>query len=178
MRIVARKILRECWNTEPDSRSYLQAWYVDLKQVLWASQADVVRTHRNVGRIPSNRLAFLLNRSGFRVVVSVNYALQLVYIHFAGPHWKADPIPSLGQSGSLTMSESIMNDAEYLGALQALEAICGPNPPPLSAEEVEKLIQQVMAYEDKHYTIPEPGRFEGMAYFLESRGLTPKDLEP
>jgi HTH-type transcriptional regulator/antitoxin HigA len=36
----------------------------------------------------------------------------------------------------------------------------------------------VQAYENKHYSIPKPDPIEAILYYMESRGLTRRDLEP
>ncbi len=45
-------------------------------------------------------------------------------------------------------------------------------------DRLEILATLVEAYEDKHYDIPLPDPIEAILYYVESRGLSRRDLEP
>ena len=46
------------------------------------------------------------------------------------------------------------------------------------ADRLEVLSTLVVAYEEEHYPIPTPDPVEAIRYYMESRGLSQKDLEP
>jgi HTH-type transcriptional regulator/antitoxin HigA len=43
---------------------------------------------------------------------------------------------------------------------------------------LEVLTTLIEAYEDKHYPIPDPDPVEAIKYYMESRDLSRRDLEP
>jgi HTH-type transcriptional regulator/antitoxin HigA len=47
----------------------------------------------------------------------------------------------------------------------------------IEADRLEILTALVETYENQHYSIPLPDPVEAILYFIESRGLTRKDLE-
>ncbi|MCP4423294.1 MAG: helix-turn-helix domain-containing protein [Chloroflexi bacterium] len=49
---------------------------------------------------------------------------------------------------------------------------------PFDSDRLDVLVTLVEAYEDEHYSIPLPDPIEMIQYYMESRGLTRRDLEP
>ena len=45
-------------------------------------------------------------------------------------------------------------------------------------DRLEVLVTLIEAYEDQYYSIPEPDPIEALYYYMESRDLSRKDLEP
>lgn len=45
-------------------------------------------------------------------------------------------------------------------------------------DRLDVLTTLVEAYEEKHYKIPKPDPIDAILYYIESRGLSRKDLEP
>jgi HTH-type transcriptional regulator/antitoxin HigA len=43
-------------------------------------------------------------------------------------------------------------------------------------DQLEILVTLVEAYEDKHYDLPPPDPIDATSYYIESRGLSHKDL--
>jgi mRNA interferase HigB len=79
MRIISRKALREFWEKHLDARQSLQAWYSDVKHSDWTSPADVKRIYRNASILPNNRIVFNIKGNRYRIVVSANYKVRMVY---------------------------------------------------------------------------------------------------
>jgi HTH-type transcriptional regulator/antitoxin HigA len=72
----------------------------------------------------------------------------------------------------------IKNEKDYQTALTEIERLFGAEPDTPEGDRLDVLITLVEAYEDRHYTIPSPDPIEMILYFMESRGLTRRDLEP
>ncbi len=72
----------------------------------------------------------------------------------------------------------IRTEGDYQSALAEIERLLDTKPDTPDADRLEVLTTLVEAYEDKHFAIPEPEPVEAIKYFMESRGLTRKDLEP
>lgn len=71
----------------------------------------------------------------------------------------------------------IKSEADYRAALEEIEHLFDAKPNTLKGDRLEVLTTLVEAYEDKHYNIPLPDPIEAIIYHMESRGLSPHDLE-
>lgn len=72
----------------------------------------------------------------------------------------------------------IKTEADYQAALEEIERLFDAAPDTPEGDRLEVLVTLVEAYEEKHYTIPLPDPIEAIQYYMESRGLTRRDLEP
>jgi len=69
-------------------------------------------------------------------------------------------------------------EADYEDALAEIEGLLETSPGTPEADRLEILTTLVEEYEDHHHSIPLPDPVEAILYYLESRGLTRKELEP
>jgi HTH-type transcriptional regulator/antitoxin HigA len=72
----------------------------------------------------------------------------------------------------------IKNEADYEAALEEINRLFDSVPDTPEGDRLEVLTTLVEAYEDKHYSIPLPDPIDAILYYLESRGLSRRDLEP
>jgi HTH-type transcriptional regulator/antitoxin HigA len=72
----------------------------------------------------------------------------------------------------------IRTAADYAAALKEIERLFEAEPGTPQGDRLEVLTTLVEAYEDKHFAIPAPDPIEAIQYFMESRALTRRDLEP
>jgi HTH-type transcriptional regulator/antitoxin HigA len=72
----------------------------------------------------------------------------------------------------------IKSEADYQAALSEIGTLFDAEPNTPSGDRLEVLTTLVEAYEEQHFSIPAPDPVEAVNYFMESRGLTRKDLEP
>jgi HTH-type transcriptional regulator/antitoxin HigA len=72
----------------------------------------------------------------------------------------------------------IKTEADYEGALAEIDAIFDAQPGTPEGDRLEVLTTLVEAYERQHHAIAPPDPIEALLYYLESRGLTRRDLEP
>ena len=77
----------------------------------------------------------------------------------------------------LVQIKPIKTEADYEDALVEIESLLRAEPGTLEADRLEILTSLVEDYEDEHHGIPSPDPVEAIFYYLESRGLTRKDLE-
>jgi len=71
----------------------------------------------------------------------------------------------------------IKTEADYESALEEIESIFDAEPGTLESDRLEVLTALVEDYENRHYEIPAPDPVEAILYYIESRGLTRKELE-
>ena len=72
----------------------------------------------------------------------------------------------------------IKSEADNELTLAEIERLFEANPDTPEGDRLEVLVTLVEAYEDQHYSIPLPDPIEAIKYYMESRGLKRRDLEP
>ncbi|HMN30358.1 MAG TPA: hypothetical protein PKE45_19555 [Caldilineaceae bacterium] len=72
----------------------------------------------------------------------------------------------------------IRSDADYQTALHEIETLMEVQSGTPDEDRLDVLATLVKVYEDEHYPIPKPNPIAALEYYLESRGLTRKALEP
>lgn len=95
MRILAKRTLRQFWETHPrgaEAATPLQVWHSTVEDADWATPADVKTTYRNASILKDNRVVFNIAGNKFRLVAHVDYPSRVVYIRFVGTHAEYDGI--------------------------------------------------------------------------------------
>jgi mRNA interferase HigB len=94
MRVVALSTLREFWENpdHEDSKDALNAWYREAKQAEWVSPADIKAQYRNASILKRGRVVFNIAGNKYRLIVSINFATQTIFIKFIGTHSQYDKI--------------------------------------------------------------------------------------
>jgi HTH-type transcriptional regulator / antitoxin HigA len=72
----------------------------------------------------------------------------------------------------------IKTETDYKRALKTIENLFDAKTGIAENDMLEVLTTLVQAYEERHYNIPNPDPIEAIIYYMESRGLTRRDLEP
>jgi len=72
----------------------------------------------------------------------------------------------------------LKTEADYEAAMTEIERLFDAAPDTVEGDRLEVLTTLVNAYEDQHFAIPEPDPIEAIKYYMESRGLTRRDLVP
>lgn len=72
----------------------------------------------------------------------------------------------------------IRTEQDYEEVLAEIEQLFAASPGTSEGDRLEVLVTLVEAYEDQHYRIPDPDPIEALNYYMESRDLSRKDLEP
>jgi len=71
----------------------------------------------------------------------------------------------------------IRTEADYREALSQIEQLFEAAPGTPEEDRLDVMATLVQAYEEEHDPIPLPDPIEAMQYFIESRRLSPRDLE-
>jgi mRNA interferase HigB len=97
LRIIARKTLKQFVASLQGSKgqnavkSALDAWFHEVQAADWKSPTDVIRSYANAS-IVSDRVVFNIKGNSYRLVVSVDYRRQIVFIKWLGTHVQYDKI--------------------------------------------------------------------------------------
>jgi mRNA interferase HigB len=95
VRILSKRTLREFWESSPkyaDAEDSLKSWYREAKRASWLTPADVKEQYRNASILKNNRTVFNISGNKYRLVVEINYALQIIFIRFVGTHQDYDAV--------------------------------------------------------------------------------------
>ena len=92
MRIIARKSLRDFWETHPNAEQSLLAWHREVKKEDWDTPAKPKVRYPSASIVGKDRVVFNIKGNSYRLVVRINYQKRIVYIRFVGTHQEYDRI--------------------------------------------------------------------------------------
>jgi mRNA interferase HigB len=92
MRIIAVSYLRDFWEQNLDAEQHLKAWVDEVKKAKWSQPADIKAQYRSASILKNRRVVFNIKGNNYRLVVSVAYRYQAVYVKFLGTHAEYDVI--------------------------------------------------------------------------------------
>jgi HTH-type transcriptional regulator / antitoxin HigA len=72
----------------------------------------------------------------------------------------------------------IKTEADYQAALIRVDGLLHAQPNTPEGDDLDLLTTLIAAYEEQHYPIVPPDPIEALVYWMESRDLTRRDLEP
>jgi HTH-type transcriptional regulator / antitoxin HigA len=72
----------------------------------------------------------------------------------------------------------IKTEADYQAALEEIECLFDAVPDTPAGDRLDVLATLVEAYEEQYYSLPAPDPIDAITYYMESRGLSRRDLEP
>lgn len=87
MRVISIKTIKYFWEKKHrDSEQSLKSWYHEVVNERWKKPNDVKKKYGNASILNNNRIVFNINGNKYRLVVSIKYEFELVYIRFIGTH--------------------------------------------------------------------------------------------
>jgi len=92
LRVIAKKILREFWETHPDCEQQLKAWYQEANDIVWVNPNDIKKEYPSASILQDNRVVFNIKGNNYRLIVRINYSYQMVWVRFIGTHAEYDKI--------------------------------------------------------------------------------------
>lgn len=92
MRIIAVSHLRDFWAKNPDAEQALKAWVDEIKKATWSQPVDIKAQYRNASILKGRRVVFNIKGNNYRLVISVAYRFQAVYVKFIGTHAEYDGV--------------------------------------------------------------------------------------
>lgn len=95
MRIIAKRTLREFWESGPeyaDAKASLEAWHEEVLEADWSNPQQVKLQFRNASILKDSRVVFNIKGNNYRLVTKINYPYRVVYVRFIGTHKQYDDI--------------------------------------------------------------------------------------
>ena len=69
-----------------------RGWVDEVKRAVWKQPKDIKDKYRSVSILKNRRVVFNIKGNDYRLVVSVAYGYQALYVKFIGTHAEYDTI--------------------------------------------------------------------------------------
>lgn len=95
MRVISKQTLRRFWegaSGPDDTRRALEAWHREARRAAWRSPQDIKRQYASASVPKGSRVVFNICGNRYRLVVRINFSLQIVFVRFVGTHTQYDAI--------------------------------------------------------------------------------------
>lgn len=92
MRIFSKSTLRKFWEIHPEAEQYLRTWFETATNAAWETPNDVKQSYAHASILKNNRIVFNIKGNDFRLIVSVNFEKQWIFVRFIGTHLAYDKI--------------------------------------------------------------------------------------
>ena len=92
MRVIAKRALREFWQSHPAARGPLEAWHREAMKADWRSPQAIKAQYRNASIVKGKRVVFNIAGNKYRLVVKINYDYGIAYVRFVGTHTEYDGV--------------------------------------------------------------------------------------
>jgi mRNA interferase HigB len=94
MRIIARSRLIEYWKQKKykAAEEPLKAWYDEVKQAKWKNFNEVKADFPKASLAGNGRIVFNIHGGVFRLIVKIEFKMNVVFIRFFGTHKEYDMI--------------------------------------------------------------------------------------
>lgn len=92
MRIIAKKPIRQFWESFPDAEGPLKAWYADAKHADWKTPNDIKKHYASASIVANNLVVFNIGGNKYRLICHVRYDLGILFVRFVGTHEEYDKV--------------------------------------------------------------------------------------
>lgn len=92
MRLISRRKLIEFWTRYTDSEEQLKAWASEVEHADWKTPSDVKARYGTADILKGDRVVFNIKGNRYRLIVKIQYNIQIVFIRFIGTHKEYDKI--------------------------------------------------------------------------------------
>ena len=92
MDIIAQSMLIRFWKRHADAEQPLKAWYREVSKAAWRTPQDIKAMYPSASFLADNRVVFNIGGNNYRLIVSVWFSGQRVFIKFIGTHAEYDRI--------------------------------------------------------------------------------------
>ena len=92
MRVIAKRILREYWEQNPEVLQQLAAWYREATKANWKNPNEIKAQYTSASILKNSRVVFNICGNKYRLIVEVNFPRKWVFIRFIGTHKEYDKI--------------------------------------------------------------------------------------
>lgn len=92
MIIIAVSYLRHFWEENTGAEQPFKSWVDEAKKAVWSQLGEIKAQYGNASILKNCRVIFNIKGNDYRLIVSVAYRYQAVYVKFIGTHAEYDAI--------------------------------------------------------------------------------------
>lgn len=92
MRVIATSTLKDYWRKYPECEQSLKSWLREAQLAGWDSAQVLKHQFKHASIISGKRIVFNINGNRFRLLVDIEFRLQIVFIVWFGSHYDYDQI--------------------------------------------------------------------------------------
>jgi mRNA interferase HigB len=92
LRIFSKNTLREFWEKHANAEQALKVWHKELVDAKWQNFNELKNDYPSASIVNNNRVVFNIKGNNFRIIVKINFDIQVVWIRFIGTHAEYDTI--------------------------------------------------------------------------------------
>jgi mRNA interferase HigB len=92
MRIIAINSIREFYSKYPQTEQALKSWLQEAEQSNWDSPQMLKTHYKNASILTGKRVVFNINGNKYRLIVDIEFRLQIIFIVWFGSHVEYDLI--------------------------------------------------------------------------------------
>lgn len=98
VRVLARRTLREFVESLKGTADYqpvksaLDSWFHEAAMAKWTSPAHIKHQYANASIVGDDRVVFNIKGNSYRLVVAIEYELQIIFVKWIGTHREYDLI--------------------------------------------------------------------------------------
>jgi len=94
MRIISKKTLKDFYEQSKyqDSKSALESWHKEVLKLEWNNPNEIKGMYRSASIIGDTKIVFNIAGNKYRLIVTINYYVKIVFIKFIGTHKQYDKI--------------------------------------------------------------------------------------
>jgi mRNA interferase HigB len=92
MTVVKRKTLIEYGKKYVDAKGQLDAWYHEADKARWYGPQDIKERYPSASLLRNNVVVFNIKGNRYRLIVRVEYRVQVLFITWFGPHAEYDKL--------------------------------------------------------------------------------------
>lgn len=96
MRVITRSRLKVFWNTHPQAKEPLNAWYMLMRTGGWKTFVELRAIFPSADQV-GHHTVFNIGGNKYRLIAAIHYNTQLVFVRFVLTHadydlgkWKTD----------------------------------------------------------------------------------------
>lgn len=92
MRVIAVRTLRTYAKKKKEAEQPLFLWYNEACRAYWKNNNELKAQFRNASVISSKRVVFNIHGNKYRLIVDIEFHLQIIFIVWIGTHAEYDKI--------------------------------------------------------------------------------------
>lgn len=92
MRIIATNTIQNYWKDYPECEQALKSWIQEASNAKWRSPQELKKQFKSASILTGKRIIFNINGNRYRLIVDIEFRLQIIFIVWFGDHKEYDQI--------------------------------------------------------------------------------------